>query len=150
MKIISACLCGVNCKYNGSNNYIPHLKELAEKEEWLLLCPETIGGLPVPRLAYEIRGGTGIDVIAGYARVVDANGRDLTEFFLNGAYKVLVMAKNAGVDCAVLKSRSPSCGAGRIYDGSFKSILTDGDGVTAALLKLHNINVVNEEDYFKE
>lgn len=146
MKIISACLCGINCKYNGGNNLVPALKELAEKENALLVCPETMGGLPVPRSACEIKGGTGLDVIAGHARVTDTEGCDLTDFFLAGAYEVLTMAKKAGIDSAILKSRSPSCGAGKIYDGSFKSRLIDGDGVTSALLKLHDIQVITEAD----
>lgn len=144
--MISACLCGANCKYNGGNNLVPALKELAEEEDALLVCPETIGGLPVPRSACEIKGGTGLDVISGYARVTDTEGRDLTDHFLAGAYEILAMAKNAGIDCAILKSRSPSCGVGKIYDGSFQSRLITGDGVTAALLKLHNIEVLTEAD----
>jgi uncharacterized protein YbbK (DUF523 family) len=150
MKIISACLCGIDCKYNGGNNYEARFKKLAENEPCLLVCPETIGGLPVPRYPCEILGGTGKDVIAGYAKVIDKNGHDLTDNFLEGAYQTLILAKSKGASCAILKSRSPSCGSGKIYNGTFKSELTKGDGVTAALLRMHGIKVLSNEDYLKE
>lgn len=147
MKMISACLCGVNCKYNGGNNFEPRLKELMDSEECILICPETCGNLPVPRNACEIKGGTGKDVIAGYAKVIDTKGRDLTDYFLTGAYKTLLEAKKAGVDYAILKSRSPSCGTDKIYDGTFSSNIISGDGVTSALLRMHGITVINDQDY---
>lgn len=145
MILLSACLGGNNCKYNGGNNYRSEWNKNLAKLEYLAVCPETLGGLPVPRPPCEIKGGSGIDVIAGYARVISADGRDLTDYFLRGAYKTLLLAKNAGITTAVFKSRSPSCGSCKIYDGTFSSRLMDGDGVTAALLKLHNIKVVDEE-----
>lgn len=144
MIMLSACLGGVNCKYNGGNNYRSEWSQILGQQEYLSVCPETMGGLPVPRPPCEIRGGTGLDVIAGYARVIAADGRDVTDHFLLGAYKTLLMAKRAGVDTVVFKSRSPSCGSGKIYDGTFRSRLIDGDGVTTALLKLHKIKVVDE------
>lgn len=151
MKIISACLGGINCKYNGGNNYQQVFKDMTDKGDCRLICPETTGGLPVPRLACEIKGGTGLDVIAGYARVIDQLSRDLTDYFLAGAYQTLLVAKNAGADTAILKSRSPSCGVGKIYDGTFSGKLIAGDGVTTALLKLHGLKVINSDEYdYKE
>ena len=145
MILLSACLGGDNCKYNGGNNFRPEWNKNLEKLEYLPVCPEILGGLPVPRPPCEIKGGSGIDVLAGYARVIGADGSDFTDYFLRGAYKTLLLAKNAGINTAVFKSRSPSCGSCKIYDGTFSSRLMDGDGVTAALLKLHNIKVVDEE-----
>lgn len=145
--MISACLCGINCKYNGSSNYEPHFKKLAASEPCILVCPETIGGLPVPRIPCEIFGGTGREVIAGFALVIDRNGHDLTDYFIEGAYQTLVLAKNKGINTAILKSRSPSCAVGKIYNGTFSSETIDGDGVTAALLKIHGIKVISDEAY---
>ena len=145
MILLSACLGGDNCKYNGGNNYRPEWNNNLKKLEYLPVCPEIMGGLPVPRPPCEIKGGSGIDVLAGYARVIGAYGGDFTDYFLRGAYKTLLLAKNAGINTAVFKSRSPSCGSCKIYDGTFSSRLIGGDGVTAALLKLHNIKVVDEE-----
>lgn len=150
MKMLSACLCGVNCKYNGGNNYEPRLDELLNQAPFILVCPETSGGLPVPRYPCEIIGGTGKDVIAGYAKVVDIKGSDVTDYFIIGAYKTLLSAKNNKVDHVILKSRSPSCGSGHVYDGTFTSRKIAGDGVTSALLKMHGFIVTSDEDYLSK
>lgn len=149
MNLISACLCGYNCKYNGENNFYPVFKELLEKGYFFPVCPEEFGGLPTPRPQAEIKGGTGTDVLKGQAKVVNKRGEDVSDFFIKGAYLTLEKALEKGAVYAILKSRSPSCGSGKIYDGSFNSVLRDGDGVTAALLKQHGIKVITEEEYLK-
>ena len=149
MRVVSACLCGINCKYNGDNNkHEEFVKELRDGQV-LPLCPEQLGGLTTPRSACEIEGGSGEDVLAGRARVINAAGEDLTVFFIKGAQECLAIMRQAGIDEAVLQRRSPSCGVNKIYDGSFSSHLIAGDGVTAALLRKHGIKVWNDEDYLQ-
>lgn len=147
MILISACLCGVNCKYNGANNHHPYYIELLRKNELLPVCPEQLGGLPTPRLACEINGGTGTDVLNGLAQVYNTEGKNLSAAFIKGAEETLQLAKQAGISAAILQSRSPSCGCGKIYDGTFKGKLIEGDGVTAALLRMNGIKVWNDEEF---
>ncbi len=150
MKLISACLCGINCKYNGENNLNPYYWELLRQGDFIPVCPEQLGGLPTPRSACEVVDGTGDDVINGQAQIMTSDGRDLTDLFLKGAQETLNIAIQNGVDGAILQSRSPSCGHGKIYDGSFTGNLIDGDGVTAALLKKNGIKIWNDQDYLRE
>jgi uncharacterized protein YbbK (DUF523 family) len=150
VKLISACLCGINCKYNGESNFIPYYWDLLRQGDFIPVCPEQLGGLPTPRSACEIVGGTGEDVINGHAQVLTADGRDLTEWFLRGAQETLRIAIQTGVEGVFLQSRSPSCGYGKIYDGTFTGKLVAGHGVTAALLKQHGIQVWNDQDYLYE
>jgi len=150
MIMMSACLTGVNCKYNGGSNLLPACKALADDEEVLLICPEELGGLPIPRSPSEIIGGGGEDVLNGQAWVVNRDGEDITLHFIKGAEEVLQLARQHKVTLAILRRRSPSCGCGEIYDGSFTSTLRSGDGVCAALLKKNGISVVSDEDYLKK
>jgi len=115
------------------------------KGDIIPLCPEQLGGLPTPGEPQEIVGGTGEDVLRGKANVITASGRDVTKNFLRGAKETLRITKSLGVKEAVLKSCSPSCGCGKIYDGTFSGKLKDGNGVTAALLKEHGIRIKNEK-----
>lgn len=135
--LISACLLGVNCRYDGKNNKLPDekLEELKEKYELIPVCAEIYGGLTTPRVPSERRDG----------RVYSKVGVDVTEKFTKGAEAVLYMAKLFGAELAILKENSPSCGSGTIYDGSFSGKLTEGDGVTAELLKKHGITVIGEK-----
>ncbi len=110
------------------------------------MCPEDEGGLGTPRPPAEIVGGDGRDVIAGRARVVTKQGVDVTEEYVRGARIALERARATGVTTAVLKARSPSCGKGCIYDGTFTRTQTAGDGVTTALLEANGIMVVTDED----
>ena len=137
--LVSACLLGQNCKYNGGNNLAEGLyEELTAKGIGIVpVCPECAGGLPTPRVPAERLGD----------RVVNKVGEDVTEQFLAGAQAALEAAKVNDCRCAVLKKNSPSCGCGTVYDGSFTGTLTEGDGVTAELLKLHHITVYNEETW---
>jgi uncharacterized protein YbbK (DUF523 family) len=138
VKAISACLLGLACRYDGVS--LPSEKQLipAEGECWVPLCPEQLGGLGTPRIPAEIESGSGGDVLAGRARVVSREGADLTAAFLRGARETLDLCRRLGIREMVLKSRSPSCGVGRIYRGT---ALVDGDGVTAALLQREGIDV---------
>ena len=112
----------------------------------LLVCPEEDGGLGTPRPAAEIQGGDGSDVLEGRARVVTEAGVDVTEEYLAGARIALDRARSAGATTAILKARSPSCGKGCIYDGTFTRTPIEGDGVTAALLEREGIHVLTEQD----
>ena len=129
--LISACLMGYNCKYNGGNNALPPevLSALRERYRLIPVCPEAAGGLPTPRVPSERRGGS----------VVTRDGRDVTAAFRRGAEIAGKLAERYGARLALLKSNSPSCGSGTVYDGSFTGTLTPGDGVTAEYLKNKNL-----------
>lgn len=132
--LVSACLLGTPCRYDGLAKKNDAVCALAERFELVPVCPEVMGGLPTPRTPSERRG----------ARVVTQDGRDVTENYRRGAEAALEIARREGVCAAVLKERSPSCGSGEIYDGSFTGTRTAGDGVTAELLKAHGIAVFGE------
>jgi uncharacterized protein YbbK (DUF523 family) len=146
MKIVSACLIGINCTYKGGNKLDKRLYEAFKKGELFPVCPEVLAGMTTPRANAEIVGGTGSDVLDGKARVIEPNGKDATDYFVEGAKETLRAAKAIGAKEAVLKARSPSCGCGKTYDGTFTNTLIDGDGVTSALLKRNGITVKTEED----
>lgn len=146
MKLVSACLVGINCVYNGKNRTNQKLLELYKQGELYPVCPEELGGMGTPRPASEIYCGSGAEVLEGKAKVIRKDGTDVTEYFLKGAYEVLKIAKLIGAEEAILKARSPSCGCGKTYDGSFSDTLIDGDGVTAALLKKNGIKVKTDEE----
>ncbi len=147
MILISACLLGVNCKYDGTNSLTPDIISKFEKEGIVPVCPEQLGGLTTPRMAAEIVNGTGKNVIDGEARVIDKKGEDVTMLFLKGAMETVKIAKKSNIKGAILKSNSPSCSSSLIYDGTFTSKLIDGDGVTGALLKREGIQVYSENNY---
>lgn len=146
MIVISACLCGVNCKYNGENNLNEETLTLLKEGKAVLICPEQLGGLNTPRIPCEIVGGDGADVFDGKAKVVNSRGEDSTEEFVKGAYEALKIAKAVGAKSAILKSKSPSCGYGKIYDGSFTGKKIIGNGVTAELFLKNGIKVYTEEE----
>ena len=137
MKIlVSACLLGQACRYDGKSKANAAVCALAEKHALVPFCPEIYGGLPTPRTPAERRGD----------RVVTADSRDVTENYQKGAEAALKLARQLGCECAILKERSPSCGKGRIYDGTFSGTLTGGDGVTAALFRSAGIPVYGESE----
>jgi len=150
MFLISGCLIGINCKYNGSNNKNREIVELVKKGLAVPFCPEQLGGLSTPRYASEIQQGSGEDVLEGRARVINQIGQDVTENFKRGAEEALKLAKILGTKFAILKSKSPSCGYGKIYDGSFSGVLVNGNGVTAALFLKNGIKVITEKDEIKK
>lgn len=139
MILVSACLAGVNCGWDGKNRLDAKIKELVDKKLAIAVCPEVLGGRGIPRTKTEIRSGSGEDVLDGRAKVFDENGKDVTDEFIRGAYVTLEIVKKHNIKEAVLKSKSPSCGVGKIYDGNFKANLVNGEGVTAALLKREGI-----------
>ena len=135
--LVSACLCGKQCRYDGRGSLVPVFADLCAAGLAVPVCPEVLGGLPVPRVPCEIRG----------TAVVDRFGVDRTVAFTQGAAKVLAMATALGVSTAVFKERSPSCGVSFVYDGSFSSHLTPGQGVTTALLRKNSITVISDEEF---
>ncbi len=134
--LISTCLLGVNCKYSGGNNKLPpeKLKKLMDEYELIPVCPESYGGLPAPRMPSERVG----------ERVLSKDGKDVTAEYEKGAEAALFLAKTFGAEIAILKENSPSCGSGKIYDGSFSKTLIDGYGVTAEKLMQNGIVIIGE------
>lgn len=136
MRLCSACLLGVNCRYDGNSKPNNKVLEITRKEILIPICPEQMGGLPTPREACEIRDN----------RVITKSGRDVTENFERGAREVLKIAKLFGVTEVILKQKSPSCGNGQIYDGTFSGKIIKGSGITAGFLKKNGVKVVSEEE----
>lgn len=136
--LISACLLGFRCKYDGGTNTLPAetLAALREKYELIPVCPETAGGLPIPRVPSERRDG----------RVFSRDGADVTAAYEEGARIALRLAGRFGCKKALLKERSPSCGAGTIYDGTFSHSVVPGDGVTAATLRAAGLSLCGESE----
>ena len=134
--LISACLLGVCCRYDGESKPIMQTVALMEQYHLIPVCPEQLGGLPTPREPSERQGDA----------VRTKSGADMTTQYRRGAEQALHLARLYGCRAAVLKERSPSCGSGEIYDGTFSGRLTPGDGVTAALLKENGIAVYGESE----
>jgi len=141
--LVSACLLGVNCRYDGGNSLSEKVLGRLMGSLFLPVCPEILGGLPTPRSPNWLVGGAGREVIEGKARVVNEEGKDVTENFLRGAREVLGLAQKFGVRRAILKSGSPSCGVGWVKVKGQKII---GDGVTTALLRQHGIEVISDDE----
>ena len=150
--LVSACLLGQPVRYDGDSNQqkVSHLLRwltLWQEEGRLTpICPESLGGLPTPRPAAEIFHGTGVDVLQHKSRVITQINEDVTSLFINGAHKTLTIAQNHQATAALLAAKSPSCGVGTIYNGEFSGTLTEGDGVTTALLKSHGIACFSPDD----
>lgn len=146
MYLISACLCGVNCKYNGLNNLNDKCLELLRKGEALLVCPEQLGGLNTPRIPSEILGNVKDIIELNKGKVINKEGKDVTKEFLKGAKEALKIAKEANIKRAILKEGSPSCGSNFVYDGSFTGNKIKGKGITAYLLEKEGIEIISEKD----
>ena len=146
MIIVSACLAGVNCRHDGKNKEDVLIQKLISKRLAVPLCPEVLGGRPVPRVPCEISGGTAEQVLAGTATVRDKNGRDVTHEVLDGVKIFMKAVARMNVTAVILKTKSPSCGKGKIYDGTFTGKMTDGNGVLTAVLLKEGIKVYTEED----
>lgn len=138
--VVSACLAGQACRYDGRSNLRPAIAALAREGKALPVCPEVLGGLPVPRPPCEQKEG----------RVFTADGEDKTSEFISGAEAALYLAEEYGCSVAILKARSPSCGCDRIYDGTFTRTLRDGDGLFAALLRKKGFTLFTEETFSSE
>ena len=134
--LISACLLGCACRYDGGSKPCPAALRLAAEHELIPVCPEQLGGLPTPRPPAEIRG----------ERVVNREGEDVTAQYRRGAEETLRLARLLNAQGAVLKARSPSCGHGEVYDGTFSGTLRPGNGVTAQLLREEGIAVFTEDE----
>ncbi len=134
--VVSACLLGENCKYNGENNLTKEVLKLKEKYKVCPVCPECLGGLEIPREPSEIKG----------EGVFSKSGEERTLQYKRGAERALKIAEEAGATVAVLKERSPSCGCGQVYDGSFTRTLVKGNGVTAELFLKNGIKVFGESE----
>jgi len=149
LTLVSACLLGIACRFDGQSCPNEKLTTLATRGEAVPICPEVAGGLPTPRLPAEISEAyAGLDGHAlwdGRTRVLRSDGIDVTEQFKAGAQAALALARNLGIRRAILRANSPSCGSGSVHGGQFAGTLVPGDGVTAALLKRNNIQVITEE-----
>ncbi len=145
MYIISACLAGVNCKYNGGNNLDNRIADLITQGKAVLVCPEQLGGLTTPRHPCEI-----IDDRDEQIRVINNKGQNVTKEFIKGAEETLKIAKMFKAKTAILKAGSPSCGYGWIYDGTFTKKKVKGNGLTADILMKNGIKVYCEDDIPEE
>lgn len=134
--LVSACLLGTNCKYSGGNNYNEKVIEYIKDKEVIPVCPEIMGGLSTPRPPSERIED----------KVLNNQGIDVTNEYTKGALETLKLAKLFNVQKALLKAKSPSCGKGKIYDGTFNGVLTNGNGVTVDLLEKNGIEVITEQD----
>ena len=134
--LISSCLLGNNCRYDGNNNKLKKLEKLKKYYELVPVCPEVDGGLPTPRIPSEVKNN----------KVINKENEDNTSYFKKGAEIALSICKEQNITKALLKSKSPSCGSNKIYDGTFTNTIIDGDGVTAKLLKENQIQVFTEND----
>ena len=134
--VVSACLLGENCKYNGGNNYSEKVVNYLKGREVIPICPETLAGLGIPRTPIEIRGD----------QVISRDGVDVTEPLIRAIKTILSQIADEDIECAILKSRSPTCGVHQVYDGTFTGRLVEGSGVLAAALKMFGIKVVDAED----
>lgn len=181
MILVSACLAGVNCRYDGKDNTCPELVQRLSSGCFLPLCPEQLGGLPTPRIPAEIQANerklseiyrkivtqdqehydiihntldrsllSSNSFLNSSVQVINQKKEDVTIHFLRGALETLRLVKLYGVRNAILKARSPSCGYGTIYDGTFTRRLTNGIGITAALLQERGINIFTEEQLTAE
>ena len=140
MILISACLLGMNCKYNGGNNFNEKALELVKTGQAIPICPEQLGGLTTPRKPSEIKN------INGETHVINIENIDVTDNFVRGANEVLELAKKLNVEKVILKSKSPSCGKGKIYSGNFDGELVNGNGILAQLLIDNNIEVISSDE----
>lgn len=135
--LLSACLAGENVRFDGKiKNVLPNINELCKKYDVILVCPEVMGGLPIPRPQSEIKDG----------KVINIKGKDVTDNFIKGAEETLRLAKEYKVEFAILKQSSPSCGSKTVYNGNFEKIKIPGMGITAQLLSKNGIKVLSEED----
>ena len=143
--LVSRCLLGHRVRYDGgASGPFDQLQQWVDEGRVVPLCPEVAGGLPTPRAAAEIPGGQGAEVLDGQASVITAEGEDVSDAFLRGAYQALALVQQHGIRIAVLKANSPSCGNVLTYDGTFSGVKVSGEGVTAALLKRHGVQVFSE------
>lgn len=139
---VSACLLGTPCRYNGKPKVQPAIFDMLGAYPYIAICPETMGGAPTPRKSCEIHAGTGRDVLNGKAIILDIDGADITQAMLSGSRMATELCLSLGVKKAFLQGKSPSCGCGEIYDGTFSGTLRTGNGVFAEMLLAEGIEVI--------
>ena len=138
--LVSACLLGRNCKYNGGNNYCARVAEFIKDKEVIVVCPEMMAGLGVPRTPIEIVDGI----------LMDRSGNNVDDVLRAAAAQALEQVRKRDIDCAILQSRSPTCGVNQVYDGSFTGKLIPGQGVFARMLLDNGYSVTDAEDIGEE
>ncbi len=138
MYLISSCLVGVNCRYNGTSSLNMQLKKMIDEGQAIAVCPEVLAGLSTPREPCEIQ------IKSGVPCVISKSGKDYTKLFEKGAIEMLQICKKHAITKAILQSRSPSCGYGKVYDGTFNGQLIIGNGLTADLLDKNGIEIFTE------
>ena len=134
--VVSACLLGENCKYNGGNNFASDVAEFVKGREVIPVCPERLAGLGIPREPIEIVGGV----------VQRKDGTSVDDALRHAIAEILAQLEGEDIECAILKSRSPTCGVKQVYDGTFTGTLTDGMGVLASALRERGYHVIDSED----
>jgi uncharacterized protein YbbK (DUF523 family) len=150
MIIVRACLVGLDSRYNGESSFNADIEKMVKEGKAIIVCPEQMGGCSTPRNPCEIaKNSTGEEVLLGNARIIDSQGQDYTAKFLKGAAETLKVAQLFNISMAILKARSPSCGCGKIYDGTFSGRLIDGNGVAAQILINNGYKVFTEDNYPK-
>lgn len=140
MILVSSCLAGINCKYNGGNNYNEKIFNLVKEGKAIPVCAEQLGGLTTPRIASEIR------FVDNKRQVINKEGKDVTENFERGAQEILDLGKKLNITKAILQARSPSCGKDKIYSGNFDGQLVDGNGILTDLLIKNGIEVISSDN----
>lgn len=141
--LVSSCLLGMKINYEGKAHPVDELRQLFLQAQAIPVCPEVLAGLPIPRDRAEII------MVNGERKVYNDKEIDLTEAYTLGAQRTMDTARASGVKIAIVKSKSPSCGCGKVYDGTFTGNLVDGDGFTVALLKENGIRVITEEEFLE-
>jgi uncharacterized protein YbbK (DUF523 family) len=141
MYIVSSCLAGINCRYDGGNNLNEKVIKLVKEGKAIPVCPEMLGDLKIPRVPAEI-----VKNEDGKRKVINKNGEDVTTEFIKGAMKTVAIAKILEADKAVMKKNSPSCGYGKIYDGTFSNSLVEGNGITIELLIENGVEIITVDD----
>jgi inosine/xanthosine triphosphatase len=145
--LVSGCLLGLNCRYDGGHCLDPRLVQWAARGRVIPICPEVAGGLSIPRPLAEIQGGPAEAILTGRAVIRNVEGQDVTAPYLAGAKAALALARRVGARVAILKERSPSCGSHVVYDGTFQRRLIPGQGLTALALRSAGLQVFSEEDW---
>ena len=146
MKLVSACLLGVKCRYDGKSKPNKKIISIFRRGQLIPICPEQLGGLTTPRVPAELTGD-GAEVLDGKAKVFKRTGEDVTKNFIKGAKETIKLARLLDIKGAILKQKCPSCACGKLFDGTFSEKIIEADGVTTALLKRNGIKVVTEEAF---
>ena len=146
--LVSTCLVGINSQWNEGSAKVDDVVELVKSGKAVFLCPEQLGGLSTPRDPAEIEAGkTAKDVLEGKGKVITRTGTDVTKQYVSGAQRLLAFCQEIGIETAILKAGSPSCGSRETYDGTFSNTMRPGKGITAELLDQGGVKVYSEENF---